>query len=188
MLRRCHEHEDGPNGLVRRTAATRLGVEATRLETAGRRGDPPHLRRDLPPCARQPTATCRPSERPTPPLACGTTRRGHHPGVVARALAGPGKKAADEGRTVVWVDQSGFYLLPMAVRTWAPHGQTPLTHDHLAAISGITPDACLCRHRSWPTTLRTSYVSCACCCARSMASCSSSGMARRSIVPGFMFS
>jgi len=33
----------------------------------------------------------------------------------------------------------------MAVRTWAPHGQTPilrvpLTHDHLSAISGITPD------------------------------------------------
>ena len=32
----------------------------------------------------------------------------------------------------------------MAVRTWAPQGQTPiltvlLTHDHLAAISGITP-------------------------------------------------
>jgi transposase len=62
---------------------------------------------------------------------------------VARALAGLGKKAADEGRAIVWVDQSGFYLLPMAVRTWAPCGQTPiltvpLTHDHLAAISGIT--------------------------------------------------
>ena len=32
----------------------------------------------------------------------------------------------------------------MAVRTWAPRGHTPrlrvpLTHDHLAAISGITP-------------------------------------------------
>jgi transposase len=64
---------------------------------------------------------------------------------VARALAGPGKKAVVEGRTVVWVDQSGFYLLPHAVRTWAPCGQTPilhvpLTHDHLAAISGITAD------------------------------------------------
>jgi transposase len=46
---------------------------------------------------------------------------------------------------MVWVDQSGFYLLPMAVRTWARCGQTPilrvpLTHDHLAAISGITRD------------------------------------------------
>src|SRR5579885_2491110 len=33
----------------------------------------------------------------------------------------------------------------MAVRTWAPVGQTPvlrvkLTRDHLAAMSGITPD------------------------------------------------
>ncbi len=33
----------------------------------------------------------------------------------------------------------------MAVRTWAPRGQTPvlrvpLTRDHLSAISGITPD------------------------------------------------
>ena len=46
---------------------------------------------------------------------------------------------------MVWVDQSAFYLLPMAVRTYAPRGQTPvlrvkLTRDHLAAISGITPD------------------------------------------------
>jgi transposase len=55
------------------------------------------------------------------------------------------KKARDEGATIVWVDESGFYLLPLAVRTWAPCGQTPvlrvkLTHDHLAAISGITLD------------------------------------------------
>ena len=36
---------------------------------------------------------------------------------------------------------AGFYLLPMAVRNWAPRGQTPvlrvkLTRDHLSAISG----------------------------------------------------
>jgi transposase len=63
---------------------------------------------------------------------------------VAGALAGAGKKAAEESRTLVWVDQSGFYLLPLAVRTWAPCGQTPvltapLTHDHLSVIGGITP-------------------------------------------------
>ena len=39
----------------------------------------------------------------------------------------------------------GFYLLPHAVRTWAPRSKTPvrrvkLTRDHLAAISGITLD------------------------------------------------
>lgn len=55
------------------------------------------------------------------------------------------KKADDEGYTIVWVDESGFYLLPLAVRTWAPRGQTPvlrvpLTHDHLSVISGITLD------------------------------------------------
>ena len=68
-------------------------------------------------------------------------------------MASSGKKAIDEGRTVIWIDQSGFYLLPMAVRTWAPHGQTPLlqvplTHDHVAAIGGLTPEAPI--HRGQP--------------------------------------
>lgn len=45
---------------------------------------------------------------------------------------------------MLWVDESGFYLLPMVLRTYAPRGQTPvlrefLTRDHLSAISGITP-------------------------------------------------
>ena len=48
------------------------------------------------------------------------------------------KKAEQEGRTIVFVDESGFYLLPMAVRTYAPVGQTPvlkvkLTRDHRIA-------------------------------------------------------
>jgi transposase len=55
------------------------------------------------------------------------------------------KKAEQEQATILWVDEAGFYLLPMAVRTWAPTGQTPLLHvkltrDHLSAISGITLD------------------------------------------------
>ena len=54
------------------------------------------------------------------------------------------KKAEEEGRTILWVDESGFYLLPSVVRTYAPRGKTPvlsvpLTRDHLSAISGITP-------------------------------------------------
>jgi transposase len=41
------------------------------------------------------------------------------------------------------VDQSGFYLLPCVVRTYAPVGQTPILHehlsrDHLSVISAIT--------------------------------------------------
>src|SRR5436305_847801 len=80
MLRWGHEHEDIPARLARGAATTRLGAEATGLETA-------RYRRGLGSDAR-----------------CG---------------------------------------LPMAVRTWAPCGQTPvltvpLTHDHLSVISGIT--------------------------------------------------
>jgi transposase len=77
------------------------------------------------------------------PVEQATQRDG--PAVVRRAVARAQKKAADEGRTIVWVDESSFYLLPLAVRTWAPRGQTPtlhvkLTHDHLSAISAITLD------------------------------------------------
>jgi hypothetical protein len=65
--------------------------------------------------------------------------------VAGGALARPSKKAVAEGDTVVWGDESGFSLLPHAVRTWAPKGETPvlrvkLTHDQLSAISGITLD------------------------------------------------
>lgn len=63
----------------------------------------------------------------------------------AGALAGSEKKAIAEQRTLVWVDESGFYLLPAVARTYAPVGQTPiirsyLTREHLLAISGITPE------------------------------------------------
>ena len=61
-----------------------------------------------------------------------------------RTWARASKKAETEGYTIVFIDESGFYLLPMAVRTWAPQGQTPvlkypLTYNHLSAISAITP-------------------------------------------------
>jgi len=46
---------------------------------------------------------------------------------------------------ILWVDESGFYLLPAAVRTYAPRGRTPvlrvpLSRDHLSVISGLSPD------------------------------------------------
>ena len=58
-------------------------------------------------------------------------------------MAFPQKGAQKEGRTIVFCDQSGFYLLPMVVCTYAPIGKTPilkenLTRDHLSAMSGIT--------------------------------------------------
>lgn len=54
------------------------------------------------------------------------------------------KKAQEEERTIIFVDEAGFYLLPLLVRTYAPIGHTPilqvsLTRDHLSAIGGITP-------------------------------------------------
>jgi transposase len=48
----------------------------------------------------------------------------------------------------VFVDEAGFYLLPAAVATYAPVGETPvlqemLTRDHLSAISAVTPEGLL---------------------------------------------
>lgn len=73
------------------------------------------------------------------------TGRGGYCGVVCRPLARAQKKAGSEGWTIVWVDQSGFSLLPSVVRTYAPRGQTPilrvpLRREHLSSISGITMD------------------------------------------------
>lgn len=58
-------------------------------------------------------------------------------------MANREKNAIAEQRTIIWVDESGFYLLPGRVRTYAPCGQTPLlrvplTRDHLSVISGVT--------------------------------------------------
>jgi transposase len=55
------------------------------------------------------------------------------------------KKAEEERRTLIWIDEAGFSLLPGVVRTYAPCGQTPelhvpLSYDHLSVISCITPE------------------------------------------------
>ncbi len=45
--------------------------------------------------------------------------------------AGPGlKKALREGRTIIFIDESGLSERPHRVRTWAPRGQTPVLHYH----------------------------------------------------------
>lgn len=54
------------------------------------------------------------------------------------------QRAQKERRTVVFVDESGFYLLPGVVRTYAPKGLTPIlkewqTRDHLSVMAGVTP-------------------------------------------------
>ncbi|MGH7745552.1 MAG: IS630 family transposase [Candidatus Dormibacteria bacterium] len=62
----------------------------------------------------------------------------------AKGLA-PGKKnAARLGAHIVFADESGFLLIPLVVRTWAPEGQTPIhrhrqgRRDKISVISGIS--------------------------------------------------
>jgi transposase len=52
-------------------------------------------------------------------------------------------RARKEGRTLVFVDESGFYLLPGKVRTYGPRGLRPLvpewqTRDHLSIMGAVT--------------------------------------------------
>lgn len=54
------------------------------------------------------------------------------------------RQTRKERRVLVLEDESGFYLLPGLVRTYAPRGQTPvirqkLTRDHLSVMAGMTP-------------------------------------------------
>src|SRR6266403_3207800 len=55
------------------------------------------------------------------------------------------RQAKKEDRTLVFVDESGFYLLPGKVRTYSPRGLRPMvpewqTHDHLSVMGGLTTD------------------------------------------------
>jgi transposase len=54
------------------------------------------------------------------------------------------RRARLERRVLVFEDESGFYLLPGLVRTYAPEAQTPVirekqTHDHLSVMGAMTP-------------------------------------------------
>lgn len=54
------------------------------------------------------------------------------------------RKAAKERRTLVFIDESGFYLMPGVVKTYGPKGKTPiidklLSRDHLSVMAGCTP-------------------------------------------------
>lgn len=52
-------------------------------------------------------------------------------------------RARNERRTLVFVDESGSYLLPGKVRTYSPKGRRPVvpewqTHDHLSVMGAVT--------------------------------------------------
>src|SRR5215207_11407027 len=54
------------------------------------------------------------------------------------------RRARREHRALVFEDESGFYLLPGVVRTYAPVGRTPVlrekqSRDHLSVMGGMTP-------------------------------------------------
>ncbi len=55
------------------------------------------------------------------------------------------KQAQRERRVLVFEDESGFYLLPGLVKTYAPEACTPVirekpTRDHLSVMGGMTPE------------------------------------------------
>jgi transposase len=55
------------------------------------------------------------------------------------------RRARRERRVLVFEDESGFYLLPGLVRTYAPEARTPVirevqTRDHLSVMGGMTPE------------------------------------------------
>jgi len=55
------------------------------------------------------------------------------------------RRARRERRALVSEDESGFYLLPGVVKTYAPEGLTPVlrekqTRDHLSVMGGMTPE------------------------------------------------
>jgi len=54
------------------------------------------------------------------------------------------RRARRERRVLLFADESGFYLLPGLVRTYAPEARTPVirekqTRDHLSVMGGMTP-------------------------------------------------
>jgi len=53
-------------------------------------------------------------------------------------------RAQKEHQTLIFVDESGFYLLPGVVKTYGPKGRRPVlkewqSRDHLSVMSGVTP-------------------------------------------------
>ncbi|MGH9316985.1 MAG: IS630 family transposase [Thermoanaerobaculia bacterium] len=58
-------------------------------------------------------------------------------------MAAHQKKTSRLGAHLVFVDESGFLLIPSVCKTWAPCGQTPLLYhrqrrDRISVISGIS--------------------------------------------------
>src|SRR5215471_11928817 len=82
-------------------------------------------------------------ELPTADGSRSRTGRAGHCGVEAQTLARDKKKAQNQRRVIVFVDESGLSQRPHRCRTWAPRGQTPVLQYHfnwktLSAMAGVT--------------------------------------------------
>ncbi len=71
------------------------------------------------------------------------SRRKARSGGGSRSAGQSKKKAKNEGRTIVFIDESGLSQRPHRCRTWAPRGQTPVLQYHfnwktLSAMAGVT--------------------------------------------------
>ena len=123
---------------------TGLRLSRRRLDPAqGGPGYPAPLWCPVPPLPGRPYPQAVRLEPPEAPQACQPAGRRSYSALERGALARPEKKARAEGRTIVFVDETGCYLLPLVVKTYAPKGKTPvfrapLSRDHLSVISGIT--------------------------------------------------
>lgn len=72
-----------------------------------------------------------------------TAERGRNCPLEAARLAGAKKKAKREGRTIVFIDESGLSERPSVARTWSLRGHTPVlqhsfTWKQLSAIAGLS--------------------------------------------------
>src|SRR5262245_44224132 len=123
----AHGRAAGPGAGAAGVGPGGVRLPRRRVDGAPHRGrDRDALRGAVPPGARQPADARAGLEPPAAAAAGDPARRGGHRALVRRALAAAQKRAAAEGRTIVWVDESGFYLLPGCVRTYAPRGRTPV--------------------------------------------------------------
>ena len=62
--------------------------------------------------------------------------------MAAGGVAGHKKKAREQRRTIVFIDESGLSTRPTRARTWAPRGQTPILQEtfnwkSLSIIGGL---------------------------------------------------
>src|SRR5438128_3701357 len=75
--------------------------------------------------------------------ARAAAQRGRHRHVEATDVAGAKKKSLREGRTIVFIDESGLSEKCPVTRTWAPRGHTPViqqsfTWKQMPAIAGLS--------------------------------------------------